>query len=148
MLLQELLGVIGVGLLCVAAGYETVASLAVLIFELRRAVALRVASGRVQQPVTVLKPLCGAEPGLYENLRSFCLQKYGNYQIVFGIQDEADPALDVVETEDTIEVTVDVSGVQAEALRILFRGGVLVVAGEKAAAPPAAPGTSCWKRTW
>jgi ceramide glucosyltransferase len=75
MLLHELLGVIGIGLLCAAAGYETVASLAVLVFELRRAVALRVASGRVQQPVTVLKPLCGAEPGLYENLRSFCLQE-------------------------------------------------------------------------
>ncbi len=96
MLLHELLGLIGIGLLCVAAGYEMVACLAVLVFEIRRAVLLRVASGRVQQPVTVLKPLCGAEPGLYENLRSFCLQEYGNYQIVFGIQDEADPALAVV----------------------------------------------------
>jgi len=96
MLLHELLGLVGIGLLCVAAGYESVASLAVLVFEIRRAVALRFASGRVQQPVTVLKPLCGAEPGLYENLRSFCLQKYGDYQIVFGIQDEADPALAVV----------------------------------------------------
>ena len=96
MLLHELLGLIGVGLLCVAAGYETVASVAVLVFELRRAVALRVASGRVQPPVTMLKPLCGAEPGLYENLRSFCLQDYPQYQIVFGVQDATDPALAVV----------------------------------------------------
>ena len=32
--------------------------------------------------VTVLKPLCGAEPGLYENLRTFCNQDYPELQIV------------------------------------------------------------------
>lgn len=47
--------------------------------------------------VTVLKPLCGAEPGLYANLRSFCLQEYASFQIVFGVRDSADPALHVVE---------------------------------------------------
>src|SRR6185437_810482 len=38
-------------------------------------------------PVTLLKPLCGAEPGLYEHLRSFCRQNYPLYQIVFGVRD-------------------------------------------------------------
>jgi ceramide glucosyltransferase len=47
--------------------------------------------------VTVLKPLCGAEPGLYANLRSFCLQDYARFQIVFGVRDSADPSLGVVE---------------------------------------------------
>jgi ceramide glucosyltransferase len=47
-------------------------------------------------PVTLLKPLCGAEPGLYANLRSFCMQSYANYQIVLGVRDSADPALAVV----------------------------------------------------
>jgi len=94
MLLHELLALIGIGLLIVAAGYEVVASLAVLIFEVLRRV--RAPSGRLQQPVTVLKPLCGAESGLYENLRSFCMQDYPQYQIVFGIQDPTDPALAVV----------------------------------------------------
>jgi HSP20 family protein len=49
---------------------------------------------------------------------------------------ECHPPLDVVETDAAVEVVVDVSGVTPEALRVLFRGGVLLVAGEKA--PPAA----------
>ena len=47
-------------------------------------------------PVTVLKPLCGAEPGLYESLRSFCEQVYPRFQIIFGVRDGADPATAVV----------------------------------------------------
>jgi ceramide glucosyltransferase len=46
--------------------------------------------------VTILKPLCGAEPETYACLRSFCDQAYPKFQIVFGICDSADPALDVV----------------------------------------------------
>jgi ceramide glucosyltransferase len=50
------------------------------------------------QPVTILKPLCGAEPGLDASLRSFCDQDYaGQVQIVFGVQHPADPALAVLE---------------------------------------------------
>jgi HSP20 family protein len=45
---------------------------------------------------------------------------------------ECHPTLDVLETDEGIEVVVDVSGVPANALRVLFRGGVLIVAGEKA----------------
>lgn len=49
-------------------------------------------------PVTVLKPLHGDEPGLYERLASFCRQDYsGPIQIVCGVQDVADPAIVVVQ---------------------------------------------------
>jgi ceramide glucosyltransferase len=92
-LIHALTGLLGVGLLCAAAGYEAMALLAVLVWTWRRT---RVPAGVPAQAVTLLKPLCGAEPGLYENLRSFCLQDYPQYQIVFGIQDEKDPALAVV----------------------------------------------------
>jgi ceramide glucosyltransferase len=46
--------------------------------------------------VTVLKPLHGGEPQLYENLASFCAQRYaGPVQIILGAQDAADPALEI-----------------------------------------------------
>ncbi|MDE2305943.1 MAG: bacteriohopanetetrol glucosamine biosynthesis glycosyltransferase HpnI [Gammaproteobacteria bacterium] len=47
--------------------------------------------------VSVLKPLCGVESGTYECLRSFFLQRHPRYQIVFGVQDPADPVLSVLE---------------------------------------------------
>jgi HSP20 family protein len=50
---------------------------------------------------------------------------------------ECRPALDVRETEDAIEVVVDVAGVRPEAIRVLFRSGILLVVGEKAPAPAA-----------
>jgi ceramide glucosyltransferase len=46
-------------------------------------------------PVTILKPLCGDEPLLEEALASCCCQTYPEFQIVFGVQDIADPALAV-----------------------------------------------------
>ena len=47
--------------------------------------------------VTILKPLHGAEPGLYGHLAAFCVQDYPNpVQIVFGVADAADPAIAIV----------------------------------------------------
>lgn len=64
--------------------------------------ALRVLSRQVPEPrgelppISVLKPLCGADDGLEENLASFAAQEYGApVQIVFGAEDPLDPALDV-----------------------------------------------------
>src|ERR1700722_10855918 len=84
-----ILGVAGAGL---AAGYAVVALAAVVVWKLRR----QDGPSPQSHPVTILKPLCGAEPGLYENLRSFCEQHYPEFQIVFGVRDPRDPALGVV----------------------------------------------------
>ena len=47
--------------------------------------------------VTLLKPLHGLEPDLYANLAGFCAQAYPSpVQIVFGVDDPADPAVAVV----------------------------------------------------
>jgi HSP20 family protein len=54
---------------------------------------------------------------------------------------ECHPALDVLETQSGVEVIVDVAGVPAEAIRILFRGDTLLVAGEKAPWPVTAEPT-------
>jgi len=88
-----LTGMMGMVLSLVSAGYETLALLAVLVWKLRKPPA---SSCQPSPAVTLLKPLCGAEPGLYENLRSFCRQDYSQYQIVFGVRDRSDPALKVV----------------------------------------------------
>ncbi len=47
-------------------------------------------------PVTIIKPLKGAEGRLYENLASFVNQDYPCFQIVFCLQSPEDPALGVV----------------------------------------------------
>jgi ceramide glucosyltransferase len=64
--------------------------------------------------LTLLKPLCGAEPGLEANLASFCNQDYpGPVQIVLGIQDPEDPAATVAKRliaafpQIDIDLTVD-----------------------------------------
>ena len=47
-------------------------------------------------PVTILKPLCGAEPETYECLRSFCDQAYPEFQVIFGVCDPQDPVVAIV----------------------------------------------------
>ena len=46
--------------------------------------------------VSVLKPLCGIEPRLYENLVTFCEQAYPRFQLLFGVSSPVDPAIAVV----------------------------------------------------
>ena len=50
-----------------------------------------------EPPITVLKPLHGDEPLLEQALTTLCVQRYPEYQIVFGVQDAADSAIPVVE---------------------------------------------------
>jgi len=47
-------------------------------------------------PVTILKPLKGPGIDLYENLESFCTQDYPDYEIVFGVADPTDAAVETV----------------------------------------------------
>ncbi|AOY94354.1 Fe-S oxidoreductase [Cupriavidus sp. USMAA2-4] len=82
---------LGSALASVAAGYALAAAWAG-----RRAPAAWPAPA-APRPVSVLKPLCGAEPRLYENLAGLCRQTHPCYQIVFGVRDAADPAIAVVE---------------------------------------------------
>jgi HSP20 family protein len=47
------------------------------------------------------------------------------------------PLIDVFETDTAVELVVDTCGIPAEALRVVFRNGILIVAGEKAPTPSA-----------
>jgi len=48
-------------------------------------------------PVTILKPLHGAEPRLAGNLRTFCIQAYPEVQVVFGVRRGDDPAVTIAQ---------------------------------------------------
>jgi ceramide glucosyltransferase len=82
---------LGIALAALAMEYAVAAALALRVG--RAATGWRAVS---LPPATILKPLCGAEPALYEHLRSFCEQQYPRWQLVFGVRDPLDPALGVV----------------------------------------------------
>lgn len=48
-------------------------------------------------PVSILKPLKGIDPEIYESFRSHCRQDYQEYEIVFGVSDPGDPAIESVQ---------------------------------------------------
>jgi|SRR6266849_1078306 len=48
-------------------------------------------------PISILKPLRGIDPEIYESFRSHCVQDYGEYEIIFGVHDANDPAVASVE---------------------------------------------------
>jgi ceramide glucosyltransferase len=83
------LAVIGCGYLIAAA---------ILVGRTVRARPAPAASPTQNPDVTILKPLAGDEPGLYDNLASLCAQDYpGRVQIICGVDDPADGAVAVVE---------------------------------------------------
>lgn len=84
------ISVLAVVCIVLATLYSVIAWLAVRMRPLVRA-----PRPSAQPPVSILKPLCGEEPALYECLRSFCVQDYPNFQIIFGVSDPLDAALPV-----------------------------------------------------
>jgi ceramide glucosyltransferase len=76
-----------------------IAGLAYLILAVRavRRFRERPVFGAEPRPgVSVLKPVYGTNPQLYESLRSFCLQNYPKYEVIFGAHTPDDPAIAVV----------------------------------------------------
>lgn len=104
-----ILAFIGCSLIGVAVAYQ-IAAVSVIERWHRR----KLTTPAVRRPVSILKPLCGAEPGLYGNLRSFCVQDYPPYQIVFGVAAANDPALETVKALQqefpALDMTVAISG--------------------------------------
>jgi ceramide glucosyltransferase len=93
----------GVVFAALAMVYSIVASFAV-----RRPIGEVAESTSNELPITVLKPLYGAEPETYTCLRSFCDQRYPYFQIIFGVADANDPVVSVVEQLQREFPTVDI----------------------------------------
>lgn len=90
--IRSVLPWVGFALAAFAMAYGVIACIAV---------SMRVRTSRLTPKklpaVTILKPLCGAEPETYECLRSFCDQAYDEFQVIFGVRDSDDPALAIVD---------------------------------------------------
>ena len=48
-------------------------------------------------PVSILKPLKGIDPAMWESFCSHCEQDYPEYQLIFGVSDSTDPAIALVQ---------------------------------------------------
>jgi len=79
--------------LCALAG---VAQLLLGMRLIERLVAAPAPVPAARPHVSVLKPLCGVDPLTELALESFFLVNYPDYQLVFGVQSETDPVLDVL----------------------------------------------------
>jgi len=87
----------GIGFVCLAAAVAgCVFALCGALAVRRLALAGRQHSG-IWPGVSILKPLSGATPGLYDDLASFCDQDYrGPLQVLFGVKDPTDAAVGIV----------------------------------------------------
>lgn len=96
---QFLLLIALLGLVC-STGYLLLVIVAALRFRAnaRRAAAAAAAlSDPDLPPVSVLKPVCGLEPLLAENLESFFQQDYPVFELIFGARSPDDPAIAVID---------------------------------------------------
>jgi ceramide glucosyltransferase len=84
-------GLCALGALC-SLGYYVLCLISIRAF-LREG---RNAAGTFTPPVSILKPLKGMDPELYDSFRSHCLQDYPEYEILFGVSDLEDPAVPYV----------------------------------------------------
>ncbi len=78
-------------------GYYSLCLWAAGKFLLQRRTARRAPVSSFLPPVSILKPLKGTDPEMYEGFRSHCLLNYPEYEIVFGVSEADDPAVGLVE---------------------------------------------------
>ena len=75
--------------------YYLLAIFAALAFS-RRVKAQAPPAPTFEPPASILKPVHGVDFASYENYASFCTQDYPEYEILFAVNNESDPAIAVV----------------------------------------------------
>jgi ceramide glucosyltransferase len=101
-------------LFVIAAGaaYQVLALIMVALFTKRQDVPIE---REDWPPVSILKPLCGMDEQLRENLESFCVQDYPRYEVLMGFSDQNDAALPVAR---------DVAGSFPHVAKVVIKEGV------------------------
>lgn len=78
-------------------------------------------SGSLDEPA-------GLSDDVHRLLDDLARRRPDRRQLVAG---ECMPVVDVFETDRSVEIVLDLPGVSADAIRILFKSGVLLIVGEK-----------------
>jgi HSP20 family protein len=86
-------------------------------------------------PSVTIAPDLGAD--LADELRRIFQELDGGPGVQAGAPShECSPVVDVLETEETVEIVMDMPGVPIDRVRVVARGDVIVIAGEKPQLPP------------
>ncbi len=94
MIVSRVLLLLSLAGLLSCSGFLVLLIFAALRFR-RRRLPGDLSSGPELPGVSLLKPLCGLEANLHQNLASFFEQDYPNFEIVFGARSQNDPAFGV-----------------------------------------------------
>ncbi len=92
--MKESIEIILIAALAFSGGYAVIATI-IAAYELK----LNTRSSkppRVSPPVTIFKPLKGMDDQLELNLRSFFQLRYPKYELIFGVAETDDPAIEIV----------------------------------------------------
>jgi ceramide glucosyltransferase len=84
---------------CAVLALAGAAYFALCVWAARRFRRQHVSPARVdfEPPVSLMKSLKGLDPHMYEAFRSHCLFDYAEYELLFGVNDPNEPAIELVE---------------------------------------------------
>ena len=99
--LAKAVQIVAIGGTASSSGYYLLCLWSAKRFERERKAECEASDARSQSaqslpPVSMLKPLKGSDREIYESFRSHCLQDYPEYEIIFGVNDPDDPAIESV----------------------------------------------------
>jgi len=80
-----------------SAGYYLLCLWSAARFLSARSKPLEAVQSDFTPPISVLKPLKGTDPEIDASFRSHCVQDYPGYEVIFGVSEPNDPAIELVE---------------------------------------------------